>query len=80
MLTMIIAAAAVTTQPFPAASVWGAYMDQRLLHAALRAPERPRTGKGTLYCFIDDVTKPGATRQVCRSRRDWNRNGLDPII
>lgn len=81
MLTMIIVAAAASTiQPLPVASVWGANIDRRVLHAALRAPERSRTGKETRYCFIDDVTVRGQMRTVCRSRRDWNRNGLDPVI
>jgi hypothetical protein len=81
MLIAILASAAatMTAQPFPAASTWGATMNQQMLHTALRAPERPVT-KGTTYCFLDDVTARGSVRKVCRSRQAWNRLGLDPAI
>jgi hypothetical protein len=49
---------------------------------ALRQPVSARmtSAKGPYYCFLDDISKKGETRRVCRKRADWNRLGLEPVL
>ena len=75
MLMLMMAAAAAST-PVPTVNEWGRDIDRRVLLDALRAPERASVG--TRYCFLDDMTRPGEVRRICRTRYEWNRLGLDP--
>ena len=76
MLILMMAATAAAATPVPTVREWGGDIDRRVMRAALRAPER--AGKEKRYCFLDDITRPGEVRRVCRTRYDWNRHGLDP--
>lgn len=52
---------------------------QRILLTALAAPQR-RVKAKQHYCIDDRWTTAGTIRRVCRTRGDWRRLGLDPIV
>ncbi|MBB4617042.1 hypothetical protein [Sphingomonas abaci] len=68
--------------PVLPASKWAQPRDREMVVNALRKPvSQQMTGaKGPYYCFIDDISKKGETRRVCRKRADWNRLGLEPVL
>ena len=78
MLMLMMTAAAAAGTPAPTVREWGRDMHYPTLLSALRAPERP--GKGMRYCFLDDMTRRGEVRRVCRTRDQWNRHGLNPNV
>ena len=70
-----IANARMSSEPALPASKWAQPQDRQRVINALRTPiSQQMTGaKGPYYCFIDDISKKGETRRVCRKRADWRR-------
>lgn len=79
MLSMIIAAALAGDAPATTIRIVGK-VDRQVLVDALAAPERPRVaGEKPRYCVVDDVTRNGGGRRVCRSRQEWVSLGVNPL-
>lgn len=79
MILTIAAALAATATPATQVRLVGK-VDRQILIDALAAPETPRAaGEGPRFCVVDDLTKKGAGRRVCRSRREWVRHGVYPL-
>ena len=77
-----IANARMSSAPVLPASKWAQPHDRQRVIDALRTPiSQQMTGaKGPYYCFLDDISKKGEVRRVCRKRADWNRLGLEPVL
>lgn len=77
-----IANARMSSAPVLPASKWAQPHDRQRVIDALRQPlsARMTSGKGPYYCFLDDISKKGEVRRVCRKRADWNRLGLEPVL
>lgn len=77
-----IANARLSSAPVLPASKWAPPHDRQRVIDALRRPlsEQMTGAKGPYYCFIDDISKKGETRRICRKRADWNRLGLEPVL